>query len=79
MRRSERPQQALGSAVRELRRKSGATQETVAREAGITIATLSQIERGEGNPTWDTVTGIAAALGISMTQLAAAADQVDKK
>jgi transcriptional regulator with XRE-family HTH domain len=55
--------------VRELRRKSGATQETVAREAGITIATLSQIERGEGNPTWDTVTGIAAALGVSMGEL----------
>jgi transcriptional regulator with XRE-family HTH domain len=79
MRRSERPQRALGKAVRELRRKSGATQETVARDAGVTIATLSQIERGEGNPTWDTVTGIAAALGVSMAQLAAAADHVEKE
>jgi transcriptional regulator with XRE-family HTH domain len=79
MRRSERPQRALGKAVRELRRKSGATQETVARDAGVTIATLSQIERGEGNPTWDTVTGIGAALGVSMAQLAAAADHVEKE
>jgi transcriptional regulator with XRE-family HTH domain len=76
MRRSERPQPALGSAVRELRRKSGATQETLAREAGITIATLSQIERGEGNPTWDTVTGIAAALGVSMGDLGKLADKL---
>jgi transcriptional regulator with XRE-family HTH domain len=75
MRRSERPQRALGKAVRELRRKSGATQETVAREAGVTIATLSQIERGEGNPTWDTVTGIAAALGVSVVELAKAAEK----
>ena len=76
MRRSERPQPALGEAVRQLRRKSGATQETVAREAGITIATLSQIERGEGNPTWDTVTAIASALDVSMGELGKLAEKL---
>jgi transcriptional regulator with XRE-family HTH domain len=46
---SERPQPALGEAVRQLREKPGATLEAVARNAGITTATLSLIERGQTN------------------------------
>jgi len=38
---------------------------------------LSLIERGEGNPTWATVSGIAAALGVSVAQLAKAAEETD--
>jgi transcriptional regulator with XRE-family HTH domain len=70
MRRSARPQAALGEAVRELRTKRKATQEDVAAGAGITPATLSLIERGQANPTWDTVCKIAAALGVSVIELA---------
>jgi transcriptional regulator with XRE-family HTH domain len=70
MRSSERPQPALGKAVRELRRKRGATQEALARDAALTTATLSLIERGEANPTWDTLKKIAAALGVSIADLA---------
>lgn len=77
MRRSERPQPALGEAVRQLREKRGATQEGVAREAGITTATLSLIERGQANPTWDTLKKIAAALGSSMGELGKLADKLD--
>lgn len=36
---------------------------------------LSLIERGEANPTWNTVHGIAAALGVSMADLAKAAEK----
>jgi transcriptional regulator with XRE-family HTH domain len=36
---------------------------------------LSLIERGEGNPSWSTVEGIAAALGIAVSQLAKRAEQ----
>jgi len=70
MRRSERPQPALGEAVRELRRKRGATQEALARDAELTTATLSLIERGEANPTWDTLKKIAAALDVAVSELA---------
>ena len=70
MRRSERPQPALGEAIRQLREKRGKTQEEVGRKAGITGATLSLIERGHANPTWDTVKGIAAALDVTIADLA---------
>ena len=70
MRRSARPQAALGEAIRELRTKRKATQDDVAAGAGITAATLSLIERGQANPTWDTVRKIAAALGVSIIELA---------
>lgn len=70
MRRSDRPQEALGKAVRELRRKRGATQDDLAAGAGITPATLSLIERGQANPTWDTARKIAGALGVSIGDLA---------
>lgn len=77
MRRSERPQPALGEAIRQLRRKRGATQESVAQAADLTAATLSLIERGQANPTWDTVKKIAAALRISMGELGKLVDKLD--
>ena len=77
MRRSERPQPALGEAVRQLRKKRGATQEAVARAGDITTATLSLIERGQANPTWDTLKKITAALNSSMAELGKLADEID--
>jgi transcriptional regulator with XRE-family HTH domain len=77
MRRSEQPQPALGEAIRQLRQKRGMTQEDLAHEADITTGTLSLIERGLANPTWGTVRGIAAALGVSMGELGNLADRSD--
>ena len=67
---SEQPQRGLGLAIRQLREKSGMTQEAVAHEAGITASTLSVIERGESNPTWATVRRIATALNVSIVDVA---------
>jgi transcriptional regulator with XRE-family HTH domain len=67
---SEQPQPALGKAVRQLRDERGVSQETLAYEAGVTSGTLSLIERGLSNPTWGTAKGIAAALGVSIAELA---------
>lgn len=78
MRRSDRPQPALGTAIRQLREKRGRTQEEVGRDAGITGATLSLIERGHANPTWDTVKKIGTALGVSMGELGKVADKLEK-
>jgi transcriptional regulator with XRE-family HTH domain len=74
---SQQPQKALGLAIRQLREKSGMTQEGVAHEAGITSSTLSVIERGESNPTWATVAGIAAAIGVSMIDVAKATKRLE--
>jgi transcriptional regulator with XRE-family HTH domain len=68
----------LGKAIRELRHKRGASLETLASEAGITLNMLSLIERGEGNPTWATVSGIALALGVPVSELAKLAEKVDQ-
>jgi transcriptional regulator with XRE-family HTH domain len=67
---SEQPQPALGKAVRQLRDERGVSQEALAYEAGVTSGTLSLIERGLSNPTWGTVKGIAAALNVSIADLA---------
>ena len=67
-------QRALGSAIRALRNKQGVSQESLANNAGITPNMLSLIERGEGNPSWVTVRGIAAALGVPVSTLAKAAE-----
>jgi transcriptional regulator with XRE-family HTH domain len=70
MRRSNTPQPALGAAIRELRDKTGMTQEAVAQRAGITVAHLSGIERGHANPSWAAVMAIAEALDISIVEIA---------
>jgi len=66
---SDKPQPALGKAIRQLREKKGLTQEAVAHDAGITTATLGVIERGLSNPTWATVKAIAAALDVSLLDI----------
>lgn len=78
MRRSDQPQPALGEAIRQLRQKRRLTQEDLAHEADITTGTLSLIERGHANPTWGTLKGIAAALGISMGDVGRLADRLER-
>ena len=68
-------QLALGTTIRQLRQKQGASLEVLAGEAGITKNMLSLIERGEGNPSWVTLRGIAKALGMSVAQLAKAIER----
>jgi transcriptional regulator with XRE-family HTH domain len=67
-------QKALGAAIRELRTKKGVSLEGLAADAGISKNMLSLIERGEGNPSWSTVEGIASALGMSVSLLAQLAE-----
>ena len=72
---SQRPQRALGKAIRQLREERRVTQEAVAHKAGVTAATYGLIERGQSNPTWATLTEIAGALGVSMVEVARAAER----
>ena len=77
MGRPDEPQPALGKAIRQLREKHGATQETLAYKAGVTTGTLSLIERGQSNPAWGTVKRIAKALDVSLGELAILTDSLD--
>lgn len=71
------PQPALGKAIRQLREKQEASLDRLGREAGVAPNTLSLIERGEANPTWETVKRIAAALGVPVSTLAKAAEGLE--
>ena len=57
----------IADTVRRMREVAGMTQaEFAARVAGVSRLTLSQIERGEGNPTLETLSRIGAAFGLTL-------------
>jgi XRE family transcriptional regulator, regulator of sulfur utilization len=61
--------QALGNAMRTIRRERGDSQEAFAPRAGIERSNYGAIERGEFNVTLDTIVKIAAGLGITVEDL----------
>lgn len=60
----------LGFAIRELRVSRELSIEDLASGAGIHWTSVSRIENGRQNPTWDAVARIAAALEVEMSDLA---------
>jgi transcriptional regulator with XRE-family HTH domain len=66
--------QTLALAIKRLRVERGITQESLAFQAEVTIATLSRIERGVTNPAWPTLRKIANALSITPVELITAAE-----
>lgn len=66
--------QTLALAIKRLRMERGITQESLAFQAEVTIATLSRIERGVTNPAWPTLRKIANALSITPVELITAAE-----
>lgn len=63
--------------VRELRKKSGMTQEQLAERAGITQGYVGMLERGERRLNSDIIEGIARALKVNPSDLIAT-NQVDE-
>lgn len=59
----------FGARVREARGQQGLTLEELAASAGISRATLSNMERGEHSPSLNAATDVARALGVSLAQL----------
>jgi len=61
----------LAKRIRELRNKKGMSQEKLARLADVSYNTIVKIEAGDSkNPTFQTMTGISKALGVSLDELA---------
>lgn len=58
--------QSLGRALRDARKHHGWTQAELAVRAGVTQATVSNFERGEGNPTASTVLALVAAAELDL-------------
>jgi transcriptional regulator with XRE-family HTH domain len=59
----------LGRNVRRLRTERGASQEEIAFKAGLNRAYLSDVERGDRNPTVQVAGRIAKALGVEPKEL----------
>ena len=60
----------LGAAIRSLRGSRDLSIEELAAEAGIHWTSVSRIENGKQNPSWDAVAKVAAALDVEMADLA---------
>jgi len=61
--------ETLGRKVRERRLSLAMSQRDLAEAAGIRQALVSEIERGEANPTLDSVLRIATTLEVSFAEL----------
>jgi transcriptional regulator with XRE-family HTH domain len=59
----------LGEAIRKLRLRRGMTQQQLADKSGIDIRYLGAIERGQRNPTFAVLQGIASVLGLKTSDL----------
>lgn len=68
---------ALGQAVRRHRHTKGLTIEALARKAGMSTGHLGRIERGHGNPRWDTLSTLASALDMPLSVLLRPAPSVE--
>ena len=69
--------QALGLAVREMRRRQALSQEELAHRSGLHPTYISGIERGQRNPTWTSIGRLCQALGVTVSELARAAEAND--
>jgi XRE family transcriptional regulator, regulator of sulfur utilization len=76
MGRRHEPQEALGRAIRQLRDERGLRQQELANAADMNVTAISHIERGRANPAWGTVKRIAAALGVTVSEVAARAERL---
>jgi transcriptional regulator with XRE-family HTH domain len=66
----EAAQRALGRALRELRMRSGLTQKQLGLRAGADDTYLSQVENGQRDIRWSTVTRLLYALDATLADLA---------
>jgi len=60
---------ALGATVRTTRKRLGLSVQALAEQAGVSFGLVSELERGLGNPSLQSIHRIAAALGLSPGQL----------
>lgn len=59
----------LGMRIRQLRKLRGHTQEVLDEKSGVSYKFIGEIERGEVNPSLDSLASIAAALNVGIKSL----------
>lgn len=65
----------IGSVIRSLRKRSGKTIESLAYDAGVDRGNLSRIERGQLGVSIESLSSLAASLGLSVSDLLKLAEQ----
>ncbi|MFQ5913001.1 MAG: cupin domain-containing protein [Nitrospinota bacterium] len=58
--------ETVGKKIREFRTEKGLTLKEVSNRTGLAISFISQVERGNGNPTLSSLRAIAEALGVTV-------------
>ena len=61
--------QDLAKKVKELRKRSGISQELLADNSGISLRTIQRIENGETQPTGDSIRKLSSALNVTPNEL----------
>lgn len=69
----------LAIRVKELRNQRGMSQEFLAEESGLSLRTIQRIEKGESNPTGESLKRLANALNVSPDELIDWSIKEDKK
>lgn len=59
----------LGERVRQIRKERNMSQQSVADKSGLALRTVSRIERGLMNPSFEVLSTLASALGTSLKSL----------
>jgi transcriptional regulator with XRE-family HTH domain len=64
------PQKSFADRLKSLREKRALSSYALAKLTGLTKQSLSQLERGESQPSWQTVQLLATALGVDCREFA---------
>ena len=70
--------EALGRALRELRKQAGLTQKELGSRANANDTYISQVETGRRDIRWSTVTRLLMALDVTVADLATAVEQQER-
>jgi transcriptional regulator with XRE-family HTH domain len=73
------PQVGLARAIRKIRTDANLSQRDLAQRMELDPSQMSRLERGDANPSWDTVRRIAAALEVSLAELAQLAEEFEER
>lgn len=68
----DQPVSPLAENIRRWRERRGLSASALARDAGVSKSTVSELERGNGNPSLDTLWALAKTLNVSLGSLFAA-------
>jgi transcriptional regulator with XRE-family HTH domain len=69
---------ALGRALRELRKQAGLTQKEIGLKASANDTYISQVESGQRDIRWSTITRLLMALDVTVADLATAVERQER-